>query len=139
MRAHSRRVWLSAVALCLMLPASLSAQRRPGVGMGFYTYTGLLSGEVEGGSVVASTSLIEAPWVALSAVGTVPLLRKPKKAWIAAVRVTPLNLGNRGSCYVTPESSGCQDSSCRFPAFTGATISQPFALTRHVRIKVAST
>jgi hypothetical protein len=110
MRAHSRRVWLSAVALCLMLPACLSAQRRPGVGMGFYTYTGLLSGEVEGGSVVASTSLIEAPWVALSAVGTVPLLRKPKKAWIAAMRVTPLNLGNRGSCYVTPETSGCQDN-----------------------------
>jgi len=110
MRTHSRRVWFTAIAFLLTVPAGLSAQRRPGVGMGFYTYTGLLSGEVEGGSVVASTSLIEAPWVALSAVGTVPLLRKPKKAWIAAARVTPLNLGNRGSCYVTAETTGCQDN-----------------------------
>lgn len=110
MRTHSRRVWFTAIAFLLTVPAGLSAQRRPGVGMGFYTYTGLLSGEVEGGSVVSSTSLIEAPWVALSAVGTVPLLRKPKKAWIAAARVTPLNLGNRGSCYVTAETTGCQDN-----------------------------
>ena len=101
---------IAVAAMGAVAPAALEAQRRPGVGMGFYTYTGLLSGELEGGSVVASTSLIEAPWVALSAVGTVPLLRMRKKAWIAALRVTPLNLGNRGSCYVTPETTGCQDN-----------------------------
>ena len=120
MRAHSSRVRFTVVtcafaaiavaAMGAVAPAALEAQRRPGVGMGFYTYTGLLSGELEGGSVVASTSLIEAPWVALSAVGTVPLLRMRKKAWVAALRVTPLNLGNRGSCYVTPETTGCQDN-----------------------------
>ena len=110
MRAHSRRVWSLTVVLSLLVPSLLTAQRRPGVGMGFYTYTGLVSGEVEGGSVIATTSLIEAPWVALSAVGTVPLLRQRGKAWIAAARVTPLSLGNRGSCYVTPETTGCQDT-----------------------------
>lgn len=98
----------SASAVSLALPASAAAQRRPGVGMGFYTYTGLASVEVEGGSVVSSASLVEAPTIALSGMGTVPLVRGAKKAWIAAARVTPLSIGNRG-CVVTPQTTGCQD------------------------------
>jgi len=78
--------------------------------MGFYTYTGLVSAELEGGSVVASSAFVEAATIAISGMGTVPLLRVPKRAWIAALRVTPLNLGNRGSCVVIPEAVGCQDT-----------------------------
>jgi hypothetical protein len=103
-------VLLAAVCLPCWSATSLEAQRRPGVGMGFYTYTGLVSAELEGGSVVASSAFVEAATIAISGMGTVPLLRVPKRAWIAAVRVTPLNLGNRGSCVVIPEAVGCQDT-----------------------------
>ena len=99
----------TAIVTALTLTSSLSAQRRPGVGMGFYTFTGLLAAEVEGGSVISSAALAEAPTVAVSGMGTVPLLKGRKKAWIASVRATPLNLGNRGSCVVTPDTIGCQD------------------------------
>lgn len=96
-------------ASSLLLSTPLEAQRRPGVGMGFYTFTGLLSAEVEGGSVISSAALAEAPTVAISGMATVPLLKGNKKAWVASVRATPLNLGNRGSCVVTPDTVGCQD------------------------------
>ena len=97
------------VAAASLLSTAAQAQRRPGVGMGFYTFTGLLSAEVEGGSVISSAALAEAATVAISGMGTVPLLKGNKKAWIASVRATPLNLGNRGSCVVTPDTVGCQD------------------------------
>jgi hypothetical protein len=121
MRVRSRRVVIStaalsavvwtaiAVALAAAAPTPLSAQRRPGVGMGFYTTTGLLTGEVEGGSVTSSTAQAEAPTVALSALITAPLKRMPKRAWIVGLRATPLNLGNRGSCYIIRGSAQCQD------------------------------
>lgn len=89
--------------------ANMEAQRRPGVGMGFYTTTGLLSADVEVGSVNATTSLAEVPTVAASLLVTAPLARQRKSAWIAGARVTPIGLGNGDSCYVTPGVIGCQD------------------------------
>jgi hypothetical protein len=107
-----RRVVLAAATAALLAlvacAAPLDAQRRPGVGMGFYTYTGLLSAELEGGSVVSSTAYVEAPALAVSGVGTAPLWRGRHRAWIMGVRVTPLNVGNRG-CYVEIGATGCQD------------------------------
>jgi hypothetical protein len=104
------RVTLAAAALLALVPlvAPLGAQRRPGVGMGFYTYTGLLSAEVEGGSVVSSSAYVEAPTLAVSGVATAPLWRGRKRAWIVGARVTPLNVGNRG-CLVLSGTTGCQD------------------------------
>lgn len=96
-------------ALAAVVPTALSAQRRPGMGMGFYTTTGLLTGEVEGGSVTSSTSLAEAPNVSLSALLTAPLKRMPKRAWVVGLRATPLNLGNNGSCYIIRGSAECQN------------------------------
>lgn len=97
------------VVLSLAAATRASAQRRPGVGMGFYTTTGLLTGEVEGGSVTSSTSLAEAPNVSLSALLTAPLKRMPKRAWVVGLRATPLNLGNNGSCYIIRGSAECQN------------------------------
>jgi hypothetical protein len=124
-----------AVALLALAPllTPLDAQRRPGVGMGFYTYTGLLSAEVEGGSVVSSTAYVEAPALALSGVGTAPLWKGKHRAWIVGVRVTPLNVGNRG-CYVFPGATGCQDvrHEERVALLTGASIDIRSTLLRVV-------
>lgn len=109
MSLPSRCVVLAAALLALVPPATfLEAQRRPGVGMGFYTYTGLFSVEVEGGSVVSSTAYVEAPTFAVSGFGTAPLWRGRKRAWLLGARVTPLSVGN-SVCYVRPGSTGCQD------------------------------
>jgi hypothetical protein len=117
--------------MSLMLPSTTFAQRRPGVGMGFYTYTGLVSVEAEGGSVVSSASLVEAATVAVSGMGTVPLKRGAKKAWIAAARITPLSIGNRG-CVVTPQTTGCQDVRIeeRASLLTGAAVDVRSTLLR---------
>lgn len=100
---------VAAAALVVLAPQRADAQRRPGVGMGFYTTTGLVTGEVEGGNVTSTTALAEAPTVAISGLLTVPLKKAPKRAWVAALRVTPLGLGNGRSCYVTPDITGCQN------------------------------
>ncbi|WP_396202860.1 hypothetical protein [Gemmatimonas sp.] len=121
MRVRSRRMAIStaavslavsavvSVALSVAVPSLLAAQRRPGVAMGFYTTTGLITGEVEGGSVTSSTAQAEAPTVALSALLTAPLKRMPKRAWIVGLRATPLNVGNSGSCYIVRGSAECQN------------------------------
>lgn len=108
--AVSTAVWAAVIgALALAAPTPLAAQRRPGMDMGFYTTTGLLTGEIEGGSVTSSTAQAEAPTVALSALISAPLKRFRKRAWIVGLRATPLNLGNRGSCYIIRGSAQCQD------------------------------
>lgn len=98
----------ASIALLAMLPAALDAQRRPGVGMGFYTYTGLLTADVEGGSVSTTSGYAEAPTFAISAHVTAPLVKFRKSAWIVGVRGTPLSLGNGNACLVLPGESGCQ-------------------------------
>lgn len=97
------------VVLAAALPTLLAAQRRPGLAMGFYTTTGLLTGDVEAGSVSSSTALAEAPTFAVSLLLTAPLKRLPKRAWIVGVRAGALNLGNNGSCFLTPGSGVCQN------------------------------
>ena len=101
MRVRSRRMAIStalavsvalSVALSLALPALLSAQRRPGVAMGFYTTTGLVTGEVEGGSVTSSTALASSPSFEASFLLTAPLKKLPKRAWIVGVRARALAL-----------------------------------------------
>ena len=113
MRARSFEVLIRTAAISLALavavPTLLTAQRRPGLGTGFYTTTGLLTGDVEAGSVSSSTALAEAPTVAVSVLLTAPLKRLPKRAWIIGLRANALNLGNNGSCLITPGSSACQD------------------------------
>ncbi|WP_310570191.1 hypothetical protein [Gemmatimonas sp.] len=108
--AVSAAIWAAVIiSIAVALPTQLTAQRRPGVAMGFYTTTGLLTGEVEGGSVSSSTAQAEAPTFALSALLTAPLKRMPKRAWIVGLRATPLNLGNNGSCYIIRGSADCQN------------------------------
>ena len=98
------------VALAFALPTVLAAQRRPGLAMGFYTTTGLLTGDVEAGSVSSSTAFAEAPTFAVSLLLTAPLKRLPKRAWIVGARAGALNLGNNGSCFITPGIGGvCQN------------------------------
>jgi len=96
------------VALSLALPALLSAQRRPGVAMGFYTTTGLVTGEVEGGSVTSSTALASSPSFEASFLLTAPLKKLPKRAWIVGVRARALALGDNDYCSVRPEPGGCR-------------------------------
>jgi hypothetical protein len=96
------------VALTVAVPALVSAQRRPGVGMGFYTTTGLITGEVEGGSVTSSTALASSPSFEASFLLTAPLRKMPKRAWIAGVRARALALGDNDYCSVRPEPGGCQ-------------------------------
>lgn len=117
MRVRSRRVAIStalavsvalSVALSVAVPALLSAQRRPGVAMGFYTTTGLLTGEVEGGSVTSSTALASSPTFEASFLLTAPLKKLPKRAWIAGVRGRALALGDNDYCSVRPEPGGCR-------------------------------
>jgi hypothetical protein len=96
------------VALAVAMPTQLSAQRRPGVGMGFYTTTGLITGEVEGGSVTSSTALASSPSFEASFLLTAPLKKMPKRAWIAGVRARALALGDNDYCSVRPEPGGCQ-------------------------------
>lgn len=98
------------VALAVTLPELLTAQRRPGVGNGFYTTTGLLSGDVEAGSVSSSTAIAEAPTVAMSVLLTAPLQRLSKRAWIVGVRANVIGLGNNDNCYVIPGTDGCQNA-----------------------------
>lgn len=95
----SRRL-LAAVALLIAVGTALPAQRRPGVGMGFYTTTGLLTGDIEGGSVTSSASVALAPTFALSGLVTASFRARRKHAWIGGLRVTALSLGNRRSCIV---------------------------------------
>lgn len=99
----------AAVLAAVTTPTGLSAQRRPGVPMGFYTTTGLLTADVEGGSVTTSTTLAEAPTFAASVLVTAPLRKLPKRAVIVGLRATPLAFGNNGSCVVTPGLQGCQN------------------------------
>ena len=120
MRVRSRRVAIStaavsaavsalvSVALSLALPALLTAQRRPGLAMGFYTTTGLVTGEVEGGSVTSSTALASSPTFEASFLLTAPLKKLPKRAWIAGVRARALALGDNDYCSVRPEPGGCR-------------------------------
>ncbi|MFN8716783.1 MAG: hypothetical protein ACK50C_07335 [Gemmatimonadaceae bacterium] len=91
----------------MLMPTQLAAQRRPGVPMGFYTTTGLPTADVEAGSVTTSSSLAEAPTVALSLLVTGAVKRMPKRAVIVGLRATPLAFGNADSCVVAPGVSGC--------------------------------
>lgn len=99
----------AAVSFAITAPTDLSAQRRPGVGMGFYTTTGLLTADVEAGPVNASTALAEEPTVILAGLVTAPLKKSPKRAMIVGLRATAINLGNNESCFVSVGISGCQN------------------------------
>lgn len=95
------------MALAVTSPTRVAAQRRPGVGMGFYTTTGLVTGEVEGGSITSNTSLASTPSFGVSMLLTAPLKRSPKRAWIAGVRARGFGLGGSNYCAVRPEPGGC--------------------------------
>ncbi len=102
-----------AALLCLMQavasPSLLTAQRRPGVNMGFYTTTDLVTGDIEGGTIASSTPEVRAPRLTASLLVTRPLKRLNKKAWIAGVRVTPLAFGNTVPCVRAAGEAGCQN------------------------------
>jgi hypothetical protein len=106
------RRFIPSLAALAMLSTPLlqaGAQRRPGVGMGFYTTTGLPSADVEVGPVTSTTALAEAPLASVSLVLSAPVKKSAKRAWIAGARLTPLGVGNGDSCFVTPTVTGCQD------------------------------
>lgn len=96
-------------ALTVVSPSLLSGQRRPGVNMGFYTTTDLLTGDVEGGSITSTTAQTNAPRFAVSLLVTAPFKRASKRAWIAGVRATPIGLGNTAPCARVRGADGCQN------------------------------
>ncbi len=97
-------------ALSLALPwHGADAQRRPGQNFGFYTTTGLVTGDIEVGTVTSSTEVAEAPTVAVSVLLTTRLVQRRKSAWIVGVRGTALSLGNSDPCFVEADAPGCQD------------------------------
>lgn len=109
---HRSILALSLVSLATALmavPHEAAAQRRPGVGTGFYTYTGLVSTDVEAGSVSSTTAFAEAPTVAASVLVTAPLRKLKRKAIIVGVRATPLAFGNTGGCLIIPPVLSCQN------------------------------
>jgi len=84
------------------------AQRRPGQNFGFFTTTGLLTGEIEGGSVNSTTEFAEAPTAAASGLLTTRVVQRRKSAWIVGVRATALSLGN-SECVSEAGSTDCLD------------------------------
>ncbi len=103
---------LSALLLALLVATPrqpAEAQRRPGQNFGFYTTTGLLTGDLDIGSVTSSSAFAEAPTVALSALVTTRVRQRPKRAWIVGVRGTMLSLGNSDPCIDGSRIPGCQD------------------------------
>lgn len=106
---------LTAFAACTVLAglslsvphSSADAQRRPGQNFGFYTTTGLVTGDVEAGSVNSSNEFAEAPSFALSGLLTTRVRQGRKTAWIAGVRGTVLSLGNNDQCIVQFGTPGC--------------------------------
>jgi hypothetical protein len=96
--------------LMLVFPQQhASAQRRPGVSTNFYTTTGLLTADVEAGSLRSTTAFAEVPNFAASVVVTTALAKRTKHAWIAGARATVLSLGNDGGCYATSRDGVCQN------------------------------
>ncbi|HYW32957.1 MAG TPA: hypothetical protein VE869_15765 [Gemmatimonas sp.] len=96
--------------LALSVPQhGADAQRRPGQNFGFYTTTGLVTGDVEAGSVNSSNEFAEVPSFALSGLLTTKVLQGRKSAWIAGVRGTVLSLGNTRQCIVDFSSQECLD------------------------------
>lgn len=96
------------VAAAASAAAPATAQRRPGVGMGFYTYTGLVAADVELGQVTSTTAYAESPSVTLSGVVSAPLMKLRKKALIVAARGTAFSVGNKDGCLIIPPSAECQ-------------------------------
>ena len=98
-----------AVLSLAVSPDRADAQRRPGQNFGFYTTTGLLTGEIEGGSVNSTSEFAEAPSFAVSGLLTNRLVQRRKSAWIVGVRGTVLSLGNSDPCVDGSRTPGCQD------------------------------
>lgn len=99
---------LSLAALVVPLQPA-SAQRRPGVSTNFYTTTGLLTADLDAGSLRSSTPRAETPGFTVSLLVTAPLVKRTKRAYIAGARVPVLLLGNNGDCYTTGLSRECQN------------------------------
>ena len=95
--------------LTLLIPPQASAQRRPGVSTNFFTTTGLLTADVEAGSLRSTTPLAESPSFAVSVLVTAPLVKRTRHAWIAGVRAPVLMLGNKGGCFTRAGGSVCQN------------------------------
>lgn len=99
------------VAVCLLLTAavssSLSAQRRPGVNMGFYTTTDLVTADVEATTVYSSTGQLRAPQFVGALLVSAPLKRQTRRAWIAGARATPLAVRSTSPCFRTPGVTEC--------------------------------
>ena len=114
MHARLSLLLLAAIALSVN---DAGAQRRPGQRFGFFTTTDLVTLDVEGGSVTATTPLTETARFALSAIVTAPLIRQRTRAWIVGVRGTALSLGNRDRCIDTSAPQG-GDGECDSRKFT---------------------
>ena len=101
---------VAALALSTLVPQQeASAQRRPGVSTNFFTTTGLLTADVEAGSLRSTTPLAESPSFAVSVLVTGPLVKRIRHAWIAGVRAPVLLLGNSGGCYASGGGNVCQN------------------------------
>ena len=76
--------------------------------MGFYTTTGLLTADVEAGSVTSSSATARAPSFALSMLVTTGVKRGPKRAWILGARANAIAFGNGRTCIVIAGTNSCQ-------------------------------
>jgi hypothetical protein len=105
-----RSIRLAALTALLIAPAvRAEAQRRPGVGMGFYTTTGLLTFDLEVGSLNSSTDFAEVPSFSIAGLLVAPVKRAAKRAWIAGARAEMFAYGNNDPCFVPVRGTGCQN------------------------------
>ncbi|MCA0374427.1 MAG: hypothetical protein LCH84_02085 [Gemmatimonadetes bacterium] len=95
-------------ALLLAAPQRADAQFRRDSPMGFYTTTARPTLDIEVGGVTSSTVLTESPSFAAGALFTLPVVKLRKKAIIAGVRGTALELGRPRDCLNNFENGECR-------------------------------
>jgi hypothetical protein len=100
-----RTLTIAALTLsALVAPSRPAAAQRP-----FYTTTGLLTADVEAGSLRSSSPRARAPEFAVSVLVTAPLLKRTKRAWIGGVHAPVLWLGNGGECDASGPARACRN------------------------------
>jgi hypothetical protein len=106
-RTIRRALGLAAVALGVAAPQRADAQFRRDSPMGFYTTTGRPALDIEFAGVTSSTVLTESPKFAAGALFTYPLAKMRKKALIAGVRGTAIELGRPRDCLLSFQNGVC--------------------------------
>lgn len=107
LRSIRRVCGVAAIAFTVTAPHRADAQFRRDSPMGFYTTTGRPALDIEFGGVTSSTVLTESPKFAAGALFAFPLAKLRKKAIIAGVRGTAIELGRPRDCLLSFENGVC--------------------------------